>query len=283
MPAKQNSDERVLQIAQYIEDHADEVLNLDSLAEQAAISPFYLQRKFKALFGVSPKALQNAVRIQRLKQSLRQGDDISGAIYEAGFGSASRVYEQVNQKLGMTLSSYKEGGKNENIAFALRKTVFGHMIMAATDRGVCFVHFADNFADLLRALSVEFANAELSPTSADMADELDKWIEALEHHLAGNGPKPQVPLHLHGTAFQLSVWQFLMSVKEGQKVAYKDVAKGIEAPKSFRAVANACGANNIAVLIPCHRVLRGNGELGGYRWGVDRKAQLLAMEEGRES
>ena len=281
MPAKQNSDERVLQIAQYIEDHADEVLNLDYLAEQAAISPFYLQRKFKALFGVSPKALQNAVRIQRLKQSLRQGDDISGAIYEAGFGSASRVYEQVNQKLGMTLSSYKEGGKNESIAFALRKTVFGHMIMAATDRGVCFVHFADNFADLLRALSVEFANAELSPTSADMADELDKWIEALEHHLAGNGPKPQVPLHLHGTAFQLNVWQFLMSVKEGQKVAYKDVANGIEAPKSFRAVANACGANNIAVLIPCHRVLRGNGELGGYRWGVDRKAQLLAMEEGR--
>jgi AraC family transcriptional regulator of adaptative response/methylated-DNA-[protein]-cysteine methyltransferase len=273
-------DDRILQVAQTIEAQADEVLNLDTLAEQAAMSPFYLQRRFKAMFGVSPKELQNAVRIQRLKLSLKLGDDVAGAIYEAGYGSTSRVYEQVNKKLGMTPSAYRDGGKNEQIAFATRQTVHGLLLMAATARGVCFVHFGQSVTELLRALHNEFPNAELAPTPKNMQGELDLWIAALENHLAGNAPKPQVPLDLHGTAFQLSVWQFLMSIKEGQKVSYKEVAQGVDAPKSFRAVANACGANKIAVLIPCHRVLRGDGQLGGYRWGVERKAALLATEQG---
>lgn len=271
-------DQRLLKVAQTIETHADEVLNLEVLAEQAALSPFYLQRKFKALFGVSPKEFQNAIRIQRLKQSLKQGDDIAGAIFEAGYGSTSRVYEQVNQKLGMTPSDYRDGGKDLNITFALRQTVFGQIIMAATERGVCFVHFADNAAQLLQALHEEFPHASLSATPPDSNAQLDLWVAALEHHLSGKAPKPHLPLHLHGTAFQLRVWKFLMSIKDGQHVSYKAVAEGIQAPKSFRAVANACGANNIAVLIPCHRVLRGDGGLGGYRWGTERKEGILAME-----
>ena len=189
-----------------------------------------------------------------LKQSLKQGGDISDAIYDAGFGSTSRVYEQVNKSLGMTPSSYRKGGKNEHIAFALRKTSFGHIIMAATARGVCFVHFSANFADLFQALHSEFPHAELAPTPEKMSADLDNWINALEQQIAGSGPRPNVPLDLYGTAFQLKVWRFLISVKDGAQVTYKDVAIGIGSPKSYRAAANACGTNKVAVLIPCHRV-----------------------------
>ncbi len=271
-------DAKIYSLAEYIEQQAHKELKLDSLAKKVAISPFHLQRKFKQSFGVSPKQFQNAVRIQRLKQSLRSGDDISGSIYEAGFGSTSRVYEQINSKLGMTPSAYRSGGKNEQIAFAMRKSSFGHIIMAATNRGVCFVHIGDNYSDLIKALHQEFPEAELVATPEEMSVELDGWINALEDHLCHAGPRPEVPLHLYGTAFQLSVWTFLMSIKEGESISYSDAAKGISAPKAFRAVANACGANKIAILIPCHRVLRGDGQLGGYRWGVDRKRQLLRQE-----
>jgi AraC family transcriptional regulator of adaptative response/methylated-DNA-[protein]-cysteine methyltransferase len=272
------NDQRILNLAQYIEDNALEVLTLDDLAQQAALSPFHLQRKFKATFGVSPKQFQNSLRIQHLKQSLKQGDDISGAIYGAGFGSTSRVYEQINDKLGMTPSNYRAGGKGMHIAFASRKTSLGCILMAATERGVCFVHLGDSLALLLEKLHIEFPAAELEPTPEHMNIELDLWIDALEKHLSGNAPKPQLPLHLFGTAFQLKVWKFLISVKDGSTASYKEVANGINKPTAFRAVANACGANNVAVLIPCHRVLRGDGQLGGYRWGGERKQALLALE-----
>lgn len=271
-------DAKIVSLAEYIEQQAHRDLNLDLLAKKSAISPFHLQRKFKLIFGVSPKQFQNAVRIQRLKQFLKLGDDISGSIYEAGFGSTSRVYEQINSKLGMTPSAYRSGGKNQEIAFAMRESSFGHIIMAATNRGVCFVHIDDNYSDLIKALHLEFPQANLVSTPEEMSVELDGWIKALENHLCNRGPSPKIPLHLYGTAFQLSVWKFLMSVKEGVSISYSDAAKGINKPKAFRAVANACGANKIAILIPCHRVLRGDGKIGGYRWGVEKKRQLLKLE-----
>jgi AraC family transcriptional regulator of adaptative response/methylated-DNA-[protein]-cysteine methyltransferase len=275
-------DTKIYWLAEYIEQQAHKSLNLDMLAIKSAISPFHLQRKFKQIFGVSPKQFQNAIRIQRLKQSLKSGDDISGSIYEAGFGSTSRVYEQINNKLGMTPSAYRSGGKDQQIAFAMRESSFGHIIMAATNRGVCFVHIGDNYSDLIKALHREFPQAELVATPQEMSVELDEWISALENHLCHAGPSLKIPLHLYGTAFQLSVWKFLMSIKEGESISYSEAAKGINAPKAFRAVANACGANHIAILIPCHRVLRGDGKLGGYRWGVERKRQLLQQEFKRK-
>ena len=278
MSTKPASDQRILALAQYIQNHAQDVLNLVDLAREAALSPFHLQRKFTATFGVSPKQFQNALRIQHLKQSLQQGGDISAAIYDAGFGSTSRVYEQVNDKLGMTPSSYRAGGKGMHIAFASRKISLGYILMAATKRGICFVHLGDNFALLLEALHKEFPAAELEATPQQMNTELDLWIIALEKYLTENTPKPQLPLHLFGTAFQLKVWKFLASVKEGETRSYKQVAIAIDKPNAFRAVANACGANNVAVLIPCHRVLRGDGQLGGYRWGSKRKQTLLEKE-----
>lgn len=272
--------QRVIALADYIDQHAEQSLDLQHLAAQAAISPFHLQRTFRQLFGVSPKQLQNAVRLQRLKQALRDGIEISQAIYDAGFGSVSRVYEQLDQQFGMTLTEYKTGAAALPIHFALRQTKPGLLLMAATERGVCFVHFGDSATALIRALHQEFPNAELLPTPEHARFDLDLWIDALEQHLAGCGPKPELPLHLTGSAFQLTVWRFLSTLKAGETLSYADVAIGIAKPTAYRAVANACGANNIAVLIPCHRVLRGDGTPGGYRWGVARKQQLLELEAG---
>ncbi|WP_306524064.1 methylated-DNA--[protein]-cysteine S-methyltransferase [Rheinheimera sp.] len=276
--SKTNIKQRVIALADYIELHAEQSLDLDHLAAEAAVSPFHLQRTFSQLFGVSPKQFQNAIRVQRLKQALRGGAEVSQAIYDAGFGSVSRVYEQLDQNFGMTLTEYKTGAEAVHIYFALRQTQLGLLLMAATARGVCFVHFGDSAVGLIQSLHQEFPKAHLLPTPAQAQADLDLWIDALEQHLAGAGPRPDLPLHLTGTAFQLSVWRFLSTIKSSETVSYADVAKGIAKPAAYRAVANACGANKVAVLIPCHRVLRGDGALGGYRWGADRKQHLLSLE-----
>lgn len=268
-------------VATYIEDHAELPLPLSHLAEKFSMSPAHLQKKFKARFDLSPKAYQNACRLEGLKQALKEGDDISGAIYEAGYGSVSRVYEQVDGRIGMTLSAYRSGGKGERIAYGYGKTGLGKLLMAATDRGVCFLHFGDDQDDLYAQLQKEYPHAEVVPTSAQDTPELTAWITALDHYLTDGGSAPDIPLHLNGTAFQMKVWRFLMSVPEGEVKSYSEVAKAIGAPKAIRAAASACAANNIALLIPCHRVLRRDGGLGGYRWGEARKRVLLDQERQR--
>ena len=274
----QTIDKRILQACEFIERRADQTITLEQLAKQVAMSPFHLQRKFSETLGVSPKQYQNAIRIQILKQSLRSGMDVTDAIFRAGFGSASRVYEQVNGKLGMTPSEYGKAGDGQQISFVLRETSLGQVIMAATDRGVCFVNFGDNHAQLLASLHDEFPAATLTATPESEQASLDWWVAALEHYIEGRGPRPNLPVELFGTAFQLSVWNFLLSIKDGETFTYKQVADAIGAPNAFRAVANACGANRVAVLVPCHRVLRGDGGLGGYRWGEARKRRLLDNE-----
>jgi AraC family transcriptional regulator of adaptative response/methylated-DNA-[protein]-cysteine methyltransferase len=209
---------------------------------------------------------------------LRAGDSVSSAIIEAGFGSTSRVYEQVDGGLGMTPSAYRSGGAGENIWYAVRETALGTMLMAATARGVCFVHLGDDAPTLLAELRIEYPNALLSHSNAEQSPELDVWIDALNQHISSGQPRPDVPLDLRGTAFQLRVWRFLLSIKDGDVVSYAEAAAGIDQPKAVRAAANACGANNVAILVPCHRVLRGDGTLGGYRWGVERKRALLDRE-----
>ncbi len=275
MPQETSTADTINQVAGYIEENASEPLKLDMIADQFDLSPFYLQKKFTEIFGISPKYFQNALRIQKFKQALKEGDDISGAIYEAGFGSTSRVYAQINQKMGITPGSYKKGGEGVDITFAMRETEFGHLIMGASERGVCFVHFGDSYAGLLKALHDEFPQANLLQTPKDMDHALDEWMIALERHMAGVGPRPQVPLHLYGTILQMKVWKFLLSIKDDATVSYKQVAEGIGSPKAHRAAASACGANKVAVLVPCHRVLRGDGGIGGYKWGVGRKEKLL--------
>ncbi len=267
-------------VAEYILANAEQVLTLAHLAEHFQLSPFHLQRQFKAAFGVTPKTFQTAKRFAHLKQALRDGDDITGAIFEAGFGSTSRVYEALDQQLGMTPSDYRAGGEHLRINYAIRTTAVGLVIMAATERGVCFVHFGGDAATLQAALTAEFPKADCRPSPAQDAPSLDAWMAALENHLNLNRPLPPMPLDVGGTAFQMRVWRFLTTTACGQTVTYKEVAQAIGHPSSHRAVANACGANRVAVLIPCHRVLRGDGGIGGYRWGVSRKQQLLAREAG---
>lgn len=269
---------RLVEVARHIEWHAEERLTLADLAGRAGISPYQLQRRFKQAFGISPKVYQDAVRLRRFKLGLRQGDGVTDAIFAAGFGSISRIYGEPARNLGMAPRAYRAGGEGEVIAHACRDTVLGTMVMAATDKGVCFVAFGDDEARLTEKLREEFPEARLETSPAQDAPLLDAWIAALDDHLGRGGPRPDLPLDMRGTAFQMAVWRFLLSVPDGEVMSYGDVAAGIGKPRAVRAVASACAANRVGVLIPCHRVLRGDGNLGGYRWGLERKRALLEAE-----
>ena len=188
-----------------------------------------------------------------------------------------------NTKKKVIERSLKEdgGGEDEIIHYACRRTALGYMIMAATDKGVCSVQFGDDEDSLISLLSNEFPNAQLVLSAPQDTPELDNWMEALGNHISRGAPKPDIPLDIRGTAFQIKVWQFLQSIKEGEVMSYAEVAEHINNPKAIRAVGTACGKNRIGVLIPCHRVLRSDGTLGGYRWGLERKRMLLDKERVR--
>lgn len=275
--------DRLVDIARYIESHADERLTLADLADQAGLSPSRLQRVFKAAFGVSPKVYQDAVRMQQFKQSLKAGDGVTDAIFSAGYGSISRVYGEAMRNIGMTPKAYQAGGAGETITYAWRNTALGLMAMAATDKGVCFVQFGEDEKSLLTKLQTEFPKAKLTASPAQNRPEFDAWMDALDTHISKGAPRPDLPLDLRGTAFQMKVWRFLLSIREGDVLSYGEAAALIDKPKAHRAVASACAKNRIGVLIPCHRVLKGDGGLGGYRWGVERKRALLDAERARRS
>jgi AraC family transcriptional regulator of adaptative response/methylated-DNA-[protein]-cysteine methyltransferase len=268
-------------LAEYIEQNAAANLTLAHLAERAHLSPGHLQRTFKAVLGVSPKMYHDAARLRRLKGGLKSGKSVLEAVIDAGFESTSRIYSHAPRNLGMTPSAYRRGGAGEAIAFAVRDTAMGPLLMAATERGVCFAQFGRNEADLIAQLKTEFPNASHSLSPMTESSELDAWIRALEAHIAGDAPRPELPLDLRGTAFQIRVWRFLLQVPEGHLLSYAELAAGIGAPRAVRAAASACAANRIAVLVPCHRVLRGDGGLGGYRWGMARKRVLIDQERAR--
>ncbi len=270
-------------LARYMEGHAEEPLSLQKLSKQAHLSPAHLQRTFKAVVGISPKAFHDASRLRVLKGALKAGKSVLESITEAGFQSTSRVYGHAMRNLGMTPSTYRGGGEGETIVYAHRDTALGPLLMAATSRGVCFAQFGPSESALIGQLRKEFPKAAFTESSMALSPELDAWICAFEAHIAGTAPRPELPLDLRGTAFQVRVWKFLLGVPDGDVVSYGEVAKGIGAPKAVRATASACGANRIAVLVPCHRVLRGDGGLGGYRWGLDRKRALIDSERARRA
>lgn len=270
--------DRMVALARYIESRPDEPLSLADLGAVVGLSASRVQRVFKETFGVSPKAYQDALRLNHYKQALRTGQTVTDAIYDAGFGSVSRVYGKADRQVGMPPSRYGKGGEGETIAYACRETALGLLMMAATDQGVCFAEFGDDETALQEQLQKEFPKARLSLSGATASPELDAWIAALDKHLSQNTPRPDVPLDIRGTAFQTRVWKLLLSVREGEVLSYTELAKRLGEPRAVRAVASACGRNRIAVLIPCHRVLRSDGSLGGYRWGLDRKQQLLEQE-----
>ena len=235
--------QKFVELARYIAANADESLPLESLAERVHLSPSRMQRVFKSIFGVSPKKLQQAARSDRFKALLRSGTDITAAIFESGYGSTSRVYGQAMQHIGMTPKSYRAGGAGETITWACRDTVLGRLMMAATDRGVCFVQFGEDEDSLLAQLQKEFPSAALSTFDADSSIELDHWIDALNAYMQNQQPRPDLPLDLRGTAFQVKVWEFLLSLKDGDVASYGEVAAAIGKPSAVRAAASACASN----------------------------------------
>jgi AraC family transcriptional regulator, regulatory protein of adaptative response / methylated-DNA-[protein]-cysteine methyltransferase len=265
-------------LARQIDANPEQPFRLEQLARRAGYSPFYLQRSFKAIMGSSPKEYQTAARLRTLKQELRRDAPVSDAIYQAGFGSGSRVYEKADGQLGMTPSEYRSGGKGLTISYASGRTPLGLLMIGATDRGICFLQFGDSDRALSDELARQFPAATLQPMPATHVQQFESWMAALNRHLRGLEPRLDLPLDVRGSAFQLIVWRYLQKLPYGEVRSYAEVAAGIGKPSAARAVARACATNNIALIIPCHRVVRGSGELGGYRWGLQRKRVLLDTE-----
>lgn len=276
----------------YLDAHADAPVTLAELAQEVGMSPHHLQRTFKRIVGVSPKQYASALRADRLKTHLRAGSTVSRATYDAGFGASSRVYDAAERTLGMTPAAYRRGGRGMRIRFATSPTAFGTVLVAATDHGVCSVMLGDDPAALERALADEFPNAErLAVSLADGGredlgnddlrnDDLRSWTESVTAHLAGTVREPAVQLDIAGTPLQQRVWTELRRIPYGETRTYSEVAAAVGAPKAVRAVAAACARNPVALVVPCHRVVQKGGRLAGYRWGIDRKARLLAHEQG---
>ena len=273
--------QKFIDLARFIADHAEQTLTLEKLSARVHLSPSRMQRVFKSIFGVTPKRFQQAARSEGFRQLLRDGTGITDAIYQSGYGSTSRVYGQPMHNMGMTPKSYRAGGAGEAITWACRETVLGPILMAATAQGVCFAQFGEDCRQLRQQLRDEFPKAELQPYDSESPQQLDQWIDALNDYLQNRQPRPELPLDLKGTAFQIKVWEFLLGLQEGDVISYSELAQAIDKPRAVRAVASACAANRIAVLVPCHRILRGDGGLGGYRWGLTRKRALLDAERER--
>jgi AraC family transcriptional regulator of adaptative response/methylated-DNA-[protein]-cysteine methyltransferase len=248
------------------------------LAERAGLSRFYFLRAFKKVIGLTPKQFIDAHRLQSFRHELRKNSSVTNAIYEAGFGSSSRVYERVDTRLGMTPAEYRSAGEKVTISYVCVDSVLGRMMIGATDRGLCFVQFAASDEELLAMLRAEYSAARCEPMQEPFAPEFENWMTALREHLDGQQPRLDLPVDVRATAFQMKVWQYLQSIPYGSVQSYAEVAAGLGQPTATRAVARACAQNRVALAIPCHRVIRGTGELGGYRWGLERKRVLIDLE-----
>jgi len=266
-------------LCRYLEDHSTEPLRLSDLAVRAGYSAAHLQKAFTALVGSSPKEYQKALRLRRLKEGLRQGESPLPAVFGAGFGSPSRVYEDLPRTLGMTPGQYRKGAAELVIRWAATTTPLGLMVMGATALGLCFLQFGDSEDELQTRLREEFPQARLEPMSAESKPLFTRWEAALRDFFEGKASLEALPLDLRGTAFQIAVWRFLQSVPTGRTTTYAEVARAVGHPRAVRAVASACARNCIALAVPCHRVIRGDGSLAGYRWGIERKGRLLDREK----
>jgi AraC family transcriptional regulator of adaptative response/methylated-DNA-[protein]-cysteine methyltransferase len=259
----------------YIDQHPGEPMTLAHLADTLAVSPWHLQRVFTQVVGVSPKDYADARRGAHFRAELKRGNSIAMATYEAGYGSSSRVYERAERQLGMTPASYAKGGKGARIHYTIVASPLGSLLVATTDKGVCFVALGDREEALVQDLETEFPAAR-EITRNDKA--LAAAVESLVDYLQGRVPHFDLPLDVRATAFQRRVWQELLAIPPGETRTYSQIAETLGLPKGQRAVGRACATNPVSLLIPCHRALRADGGLGGYRWGLRRKQALLTLE-----
>jgi AraC family transcriptional regulator of adaptative response/methylated-DNA-[protein]-cysteine methyltransferase len=263
------------EICRYIEQRLDEPITLGRLGKVFRQSPFHLQRRFKAALGITPREYADSCRLRQLKRNLQAGDNVTRAMYDAGYGSSSRLYEKTASQLGMTPDKYRRGAIAASIRYAIADSPLGRMLIAATDRGVCAIQFARSDGELIEGLKREFPFAVRKPDEGG----LQAWVAALLSKMAGRELNAALPLDIRATAFQRRVWTYLQSIPFGATQSYGQVAKAIGQPSASRAVARACATNPVAVAIPCHRVVREDGNISGYRWGVERKKTLLEIEQ----
>ncbi len=268
------SAEWVRQAARLIEARDGERVTLEELSRAVGVSPHHLQRTFKQIMGVSPRQYAEALRVRRVKSTLRTEETVTMAMYEAGYGSSSRLYERAADRLGMTPRTYKRGGAGMIIDYTVADSPLGRVMVAATPRGVCFVSLGDDDAALERELRHDYPAADIHRDDSGLTD----WIAPVLHYLRGEEPRLDLPLDIQGTAFQWRVWEALRAIPYGETRTYSEIAALLNSPRGQRAVGRACATNPVSLVIPCHRAVREDGGLGGYRWGLDRKESLLANE-----
>jgi AraC family transcriptional regulator, regulatory protein of adaptative response / methylated-DNA-[protein]-cysteine methyltransferase len=248
--------------------------DLRRLAAGSGISAPHLQRTFRLAMGITPRQYADAIRVARLKSHLRKGTNVTTALYETGYGSASRLYEKSDAQLGMTPATYSRGGRGMQISYTIANCSLGRVLVAATGRGISAVYLGDKDESLAAALRKEYPDAEIRHGS----EVHSQWVRAIVRHLAGSQPQLDVPTDVAATAFQRRVWEALRAIPFGTTRTYSEVARSLGRPTATRAVARACATNPVSIVVPCHRVVRTDGSLGGYRWGLHRKQLLLEQE-----
>jgi AraC family transcriptional regulator of adaptative response/methylated-DNA-[protein]-cysteine methyltransferase len=264
----------VLRVCALIEARGGEAVPLEELGRELGVGPHHIQRTFKRLTGITPRQYAAAHRLRQFKAKVKEGRGVTEALYESGYGSSSRLYERVSERLGMTPARYRRGGKGMSISYTIVDCDLGRLLVAATGRGVCSVQFGDTEGELEAALADEYPAADLCRDPA----RLDDFVKALLGQLEGQESSLELPLDVRATAFQSRVWEELRRIPYGETRSYAEVAREMGQPSAVRAVARACATNPVALVTPCHRVVRGDGSLSGYRWGVGRKRSLLARE-----
>lgn len=264
----------VSRAAKVLADSGEETARLESIAAKLKISPAKLRRAFHRMTGLSPRDFAEAARMDRFKKLLRAGKSITDALYECGFGSPSRIYEKTNSQLGMTPAAYKKGAPGMHIEYSITKSSLGQVLVAATERGISAIYLGENDKQLAAELRAEYPKAELTANSTSHGP----WIREVLKRIDGDTPSVELPLDVQATAFQRRVWQELQKIPRGTTRTYTQVARALGKPNSVRAVARACATNPVSIVVPCHRVIRTDGQLAGYRWGLKRKQVLLERE-----
>lgn len=266
--------EMVQAVCRYLDSSESDAVKLSDLAAETGVSVFHLQRTFKRIMGISPRQYLGAKRFGDFKMRVRQGESVTNALYDSGFNSSSRLYEHASRELGMTPATYSRGGKGIDIKYTIADISLGRLLVAVTEKGVCSITMGDRDEQLEQALRKEFSEARIERADAPLL----QTVEIILNHLVAKGPRVELPLDIRATAFQRQVWEKLRSIPYGETLSYGAVAKAIGKPGAVRAVGHACATNPIALVIPCHRVVREDKSLGGYRWGLQRKKQLLDTE-----
>jgi AraC family transcriptional regulator of adaptative response/methylated-DNA-[protein]-cysteine methyltransferase len=274
--------ELVRRICHIIDEHDEEDVTLERLSSITGVNSHYLQRTFKELMGITPRQYAESQRLKKFKANVKQGSSVTDAMYDAGYGSSRALYEKSSSQLGMTPATYGRGGKGMRIVYTIADSPLGRLLVAATERGVCSVKLGDSDAELARALFTEYPSASIDSKDTAISPSLNLWLEQVLSSLNGSSRTIDLPMDLQATAFQIRVWEELRRIPYGSTRSYQEIAKAIGKPNAVRAVANACAGNHLALVIPCHRVIREDRSLGGYRWGLERKKKLIQREQSAD-